>query len=427
MKPLLPGFDRRPFWIDNVPQSMEYQSFSGEDPFDVIVVGGGFTGLSCAIHLLREGYRVAVFEAARVGAAASGRNGGLLIPGLRREVAWYLSRIGRDRTKALLEATEDARCSLLSLIEGHECFFANGHLHAAVSDAHSREVAEDVEALHGLGYVSIKPLDREAAAGHCPEPSYPGGSFDSQGGWLQPYLTCQRLADEVVALGGRIFEGTLVDRILQTGVVVNGREVRSSHVAIASDAFAGGHFRPIDSRIMPVGNQLIATEPLGDHIHRILPTQAAVSDTKFVLDYFRPTPDGRLVFGGGEKYTPAPPQDIASFVRPYLERTFPSLRGVRITHAWHGVVSVTMTRDPVIGSDGNVFWSLGYSGQGVVLAHLGGLLMAEAIQGRIEGFEVASSLSPPAWPGGPMARDPLYVAGMLWYAFRDRLGRMLSG
>jgi gamma-glutamylputrescine oxidase len=148
----------------------------------------------------------------------------------------------------------------------------------------------------------------------------------------------------------------------------------------------------------------------------------AVSDSRFVVNYYRLTADGRLLFGGGERYTPDPPADMAAFVRPHMEATFPQVRGVAIDYAWGGLVSVTMTRLPHIGREGEVLFAHGYSGMGVILSTLAGKLLIEAIGGEASRFDQFAALEPAAFPGGVALRGPLHVLGMLWYALRDRIG-----
>ncbi len=162
--------------------------------------------------------------------------------------------------------------------------------------------------------------------------------------------------------------------------------------------------------------------PLAADVARsLIPTGAAVADSKFVLNYYRLSADNRLIFGGGEKYSPRPPADAAAFVRPYLEAVFPQLRGVAIDHAWGGLVGVTLNRLPHFGRIGQSFFAHGWSGHGVLLTTLAGQLIAEAMQGTAERFDLFASLPVRPFPGGALLRHPLYVAGMLWYALKDRL------
>ncbi|MEO7026724.1 MAG: FAD-binding oxidoreductase, partial [Caulobacteraceae bacterium] len=196
--------------------------------------------------------------------------------------------------------------------------------------------------------------------------------------------------------------------------------VRARQTVLAGDALLQGVAPIVESRIMPVANYIVATAPLPAP-GALIPRDVAISDSRFVVNYYRLTADGRLLFGGGERYTRDPPADIAAFVRPHLERVFPQLRGVAIDHAWGGLVSITRTRLPHVGRTGAIFFAHGYSGMGVVLSTLAGELLAEAIAGDSRRFDLFEGVAPPGFPGGRPLRGPLHLLGMLWYALRDRL------
>jgi gamma-glutamylputrescine oxidase len=174
---------------------------------------------------------------------------------------------------------------------------------------------------------------------------------------------------------------------------------------------------------MPINNFIIATEPLGaERAKALIRDNVAVQDTKFVIDYYRLTPDNRLLFGGGETYARQFPKDIAKFVRQPMLRIFPQLQDVHIEHAWGGTLAITMKRLPHLGRlDSNVYFSHGYSGQGINIATLAGKLIAEAIAGQEERFDWMANIKAPHFPGGQLMRYPLLVLGMLYYAMRDRL------
>ena len=174
--------------------------------------------------------------------------------------------------------------------------------------------------------------------------------------------------------------------------------VRAKHVVLAGDALLHGLEPRVNSRIMPVGNYIVATEPL-EGKRNVIPANVAVSDTRFVVNYYRMSADGRLLFGGGERYTPSPPADIAGFVRPHMEKTFPQLKGCRIDHAWGGLVSVTTSRLPHVGHYGEVYFAHGYSGKGVILSTLSGKLLAEAITGDASRLRSVLDAEPDAVPG----------------------------
>jgi gamma-glutamylputrescine oxidase len=175
---------------------------------------------------------------------------------------------------------------------------------------------------------------------------------------------------------------------------------------------------------MPISNYVAATECLSaDAAKALIPSDAAIADTKFVLDYYRLSRDNRLVFGGGETYGAADASDAAHFVRPCIERVFPQLKGIRIDYAWGGRLAITMPRLPHLGRlSPDTYFAQGYSGQGIAIATLCGKLIAEAICSQAERFDVMANLRIPRLPGGTLLRKPLLQLALTWYALRDRLG-----
>ena len=275
-----------------------------------------------------------------------------------------------------------------------------------------------------MAYPHAEVLDAGAARAQVDTP-YHGGLLDRLGGHMHPLNYTLGLARAASAAGATLHEQSKAVSLEQTGgrvrVATAGGGVRARHAILAGDALLHGLSARVNGRIMPVANYVVTTEPLDDP-GALIPTDVAVSDTKFVVNYYRRTVDGRLLFGGGERYTPDPPSDIAGFVRPHMEAVFPQLRGTRIDHAWGGLVSVTTSRLPHVGREGEVLFAHGYSGMGVILSTLAGKLLAEEIGGRSERFDLFAQVEPGAFPGGTALRGPLYVLGMLWYALRDRLG-----
>ncbi len=198
--------------------------------------------------------------------------------------------------------------------------------------------------------------------------------------------------------------------------------VRAANVFLACDAETASLAPKAGKYTMPVLNYIIATEPLTEDLARsLIPSNAAVSDSKFVLNYFRLSADNRLLFAGGEKYTPDPPKDISGFVRPHMLKLFPQLADTRIDYAWGGAVGITVNRLPHIGRNGNILFAHGYSGQGVLLTTLVGELVAETLKGDSRNFDLFGKIPHHAFPGGKFLRTPTYVAGMLYSAMMDRL------
>ncbi len=402
-------------------------ALAGEVEADLVVVGAGGTGLSAALHAAERGLKVVVLEGGKVGWGASGRNGGQMIPGLRKGAVELVAAYGVERARALFDLSLEARSLVLERIARHAIacdLKTTGHLLGAVKPAHARALEAEVRCLNEVmaypqaGWLSAAEARDEVAA------PYHGGLLDGGGGHLHPLNYTLGLAEAARAAGVTIYEhSAAIGLSRQGGVRVTTAKgaVRARQAVLAGDALLHGLAPRVTSRIMPVANYVVATEPLGPEAKVLIPRDVAVSDSRFVVDYYRLTAEGRLLFGGGERYTPDPPHDIAAFVRPFLEGVFPQLRGRKIDHAWGGLVSVTQTRLPHVGRDGEVYFAHGYSGLGVLLSTLAGKLLVEAMAGETRRFELFAGLEPPAFPGGTALRGPLHVLGMMWYAMRDRL------
>lgn len=417
----------RSYYVATAKPFAPRPTLQGETRADVVVVGGGYTGLHAALNAAERGFSVILLEAGRIGWGASGRNGGQMIPGWRKGAKDLVSRYGRDRARMLFSLAQEARALTLDRIEKHAIacdLRRSGHLTAAAKRADLADMQAEARVLSDvMDYPHVRVLDRDEAHAKVNAPIYHGGLFDADGGHLHPLNYALGLADAASVARVQIHENARVVSISTEGGVVartQGGVVRARYGVLACDALLGGLEPRIAGRIMPVANYLIATKPLPDP-RSFIADDLAVSDSRFVVNYFRMSADGRLIFGGGERYTPAPPADIEAFVRPYVARVFPQLSSIEIDYAWGGLVSITMSRLPHVGRIGDLFFAHGYSGQGVLIPALAGKVLVEGMAGTAERFDVLATIAPPEFPGGAALRPPLYVLGMLWYALRDRL------
>ena len=393
---------------------------------EVVVIGGGCTGLSAALHAAKRGRSVVLVEGGRIGWGASGRNGGQIIPGLRKGPLELTRMLGEPAARAAFDLACEARDLVVELIQNNaiDCDLRlTGHLALAIKRADAAHMAEEADALDRWGYPHASFLSRTEARDMVDADGH-GGLFDSAGGHFHPLNYALGLARLAEAAGVRLFEASAATAIAQEGegvrVSAGAHAVRARYAVLAGDALLAGLAPRIEARIMPVANYVAVTEPL-PYAAELIPSNAAVSDSRFVVDYYRLTPDGRLLFGGGERYSRQPPADMAAFVRPFMEKIFPRVAGARVDYAWGGLVSITLTRLPHLAREGNVLVAHGYSGMGAVLSTLAGKLIAEEIAGEHDRFDRLATLAPPPFPGGSALRAPLHVAGMLWYALRDRL------
>ncbi len=406
-----------------------FPPLDGDTTADVAIVGGGYTGLSAALHLAEAGVDVVLLEQHRVGWGASGRNGGQLHSGQRRDVVWMEERFGIEETKRLWALAGEAKALVHDLAARHgiDYQYRPGLLHALHKARFVAEERRHVEILEDrYGYKDTEWLDRERITAALGTSIYHGGWRDSGAGHLHPMNFALGLAKAAAAAGARIHEATTVTGVTETGtpgVLTDKGRVRAGTVILAGNGYLDHVDRHTEARVMPINNFILVTEPIGaGHPGGVLPGGEAASDSRFVVHYWRPTPDGRLLFGGGETYTRRFPADIHNFVGRHLGRVYPHLHGVRIDHAWGGTLAVTVNRLPFVRRvRSGIYAACGYSGQGVALAPFAGKVLAEAIIGNPGRLDTFAALPCPPWPGGRLLRGPALVAGMLWYGVRDRL------
>jgi gamma-glutamylputrescine oxidase len=409
---------------------------------DVCVIGGGYTGLSAALELAERGYSVVVLESYRIGAGASGRNGGVLGMGQRKDQDELERWIGLDAAKALWQLSLEANQLVRDRIRqfGIDCDLKDGVLHAAHRHRHADHYWEYVDLLaERYDYHDCRKVDAAEMAEMLGVKTYHGGYLDLRAGHLHPLNLALGLAQACADRGVHVFEhSTVLDyhearearrSALQNAIPSNRITVRTArgqvdteYLVLACNGYLDRLAPEIEGYQMPINNFLLATAPLGEARARQLNRDdVAVVDSRFVVNYFRMSRDHRLLFGGGETYSPRFPEDLKRFVRRHLLEVYPELADIAVDYAWGGTLAITLRRMPHFGRSGNVFWAQGYSGHGIALANLGGKLIAEAMAGTAERFDLFARLPHRRFPGGRHLRWPALVAGMLYYAMLDRL------
>ncbi|GAB7126741.1 FAD-binding oxidoreductase [Silvimonas sp. JCM 19000] len=404
-----------------------HPELTGAVACDVVVVGAGLTGLHAALNLAERGLKVVVLEAARVGWAASGRNGGQVINGFACGMDTFESELPQADLQRVFDMGIEANDILRQRIALHaiDCDYRAGYLTAANKPAHVKELkAWRDEAAQRWGYQDLRWVERADLPAYVQSDRYAGGLFDPNSGHLHPLNYTLGLARAAVAAGVQIYEHSLVTEMRQgpPHILKTAQgQVEAQFVVLACNAFIE-HLSPaLNRKIMPVGTYVITTEPIAPvRFAALMPAGAAICDSRFVLDYFRPTPDGRVLWGGKVSYSTLAPSNLAQAMRADMLKTFPQLADVKISHAWGGMVDITMNRAPHFGRLANtIYFAQGFSGHGVNVSGLAGKLMAEAIAGQAERFDIFSKIGHHDFPGGDLLRTPSLVLAMAWYRLKD--------
>ncbi|MDG1212357.1 MAG: FAD-binding oxidoreductase [Paracoccaceae bacterium] len=423
-----PGVHAPSWYAATANPSPDRPSLEGKHRADIAIVGAGYTGLSAALHLASAGYKVAVLEAHRAGWGASGRNGGQLGTGQRVEQADLEAKVGEAHARQLWDLALEATGTAKSLISQHsiDCDLKPGIIHTLHKARYLPDARHEVDFMAERYDYALDYLDKAALGEIVESPAYHGGVVDPGGSHLHPLNYALGLAQAAENAGATIYESSEVSGLTEGAEITletaNGA-VTAPQVLLACNGYLGDLNANVAGRVMPINNFIVATEPLEEHLaRRVIANGMAIADSKFVVNYYRLSRDNRLLFGGRESYGYRFPSDIKGFVRKAMLAIYPYLADTRIDYGWGGTLAITMNRLPYLRRlRPNLYSASGYSGHGVAMATLSGKLVAEAMQGQAEKFDVMAAIKTPGFPGGPAFRSPLLVLAMLWYTLRDRL------
>jgi gamma-glutamylputrescine oxidase len=421
-----PGVHAPSLYAESAGDFPDQPALEGAVRADVVIVGAGFTGLSAALALADRGASVVLLDAHRVGWGASGRNGGQVGVGQRRDQPELERMVGMDRALAAWEIGRVAAKLVRRLVMRHgiDCGLRSGVLHVNHRkrfDPGAQALAEHMQLVYGHHDIEYVPPEKMHL--HLDAAGYSGGTLDRLAAHLNPLAYARGLARAALRAGVRIHEMSRATSVAAGRVTTESGVVEAAQVILACNGYLGGLSPTVAARVMPINNYIVATEPLrASDARALIPGGAAVADSRFVVNYFRLSRDNRLLFGGGESYGDAFPPDIQAYVRPRMEAVFPQLAGVRLTHGWGGTLAITRTRLPLIAEvEPGIYNASGYSGSGVALATMAGKILAEAISGDRTRLDVMADLPTPRFPGGAMMRKPTLVAAMLLARVRDAL------
>lgn len=406
----------------------EYPQLRGSESADVCVIGAGFTGVSTALTLAERGYSVIVVEANRVGWGASGRNGGQMINGVGG-----LSKIAKTHGSTVADLVWEMRWRGVDLIrrrvDGYsiDCDLKDGYADAAIKPSQIRDIEETAEerAKRGREY-PFAVWDRDEAREKLGSEAFHGAFVSYRDGHLHPLNLCLGEAQAAAGLGVRIFEQSPAEEIehgSRPAVRTPNGRVDADAVLIAGNAYSRLEPKKLSNLVFPAGSYIIATEPLPEHVARSINAEdIAVCDLNEVVDYFRLSADRRLLYGGACNYSGRDPSDIAAYIRPRMLKIYPQLNDVRIEFQWGGKIGIVLNRSVSVGRiENNVYYCQGYSGHGVSGSHLMGEIMADAIGGTLERFDLFAEIPHFRIPGSRWIGNQIIALGMLYYKLKDRL------
>jgi len=394
---------------------------------DVVVVGGGYTGVAAARQLARQGASVSLLERERLGYGASTRNGGIVHPGYKLGAEQLIGRYGEETARAFYRESL-AACDLVKqLIVGEEIeaeWVGGGHLELAYAPAHAVGLAVERAAIQRLGGAA-RLLPREQLKEEIGSPAYYGGLAIEGGGGLHPARYFGGLVAAAERAGADLHEAVRARRVRpqadgRTLVETDRGGILAREVFVATNGYTNGFVPALRRRVIPIGSYIIATEPLpGDLARSLSPRGRVFFDTKNFLYYWRVTADRRLAFGGRASFIPTSVDRTGRILLRGMLEVYPQLAGARIEYAWGGNIGFTFDRMPHVGRLGGVTYAMGYCGSGIALGTYLGTKAAEWLAG---GPAPALARLPFPLVPAPYEGRPWFLpfAGE-WYRLKDRL------
>ncbi len=398
---------------------------------DVCVVGGGLTGVSSALHLAKKGYTVAICESRLIGWGASGRNGGQLGNGMRKDQITIEKKLGFNQAYELWKLGLESVQTALDLIKEYniDCNIQKGVMSAGCFKNDIQDFELEKNHLEKkYHYSDLKLINENLIKSEINSDMYLSGLINMGSYHINPLKFLLGLANELKLLKVKIYENTPVTKIVQKNehmlVHSNKKTIKSHKVVVGCNGYLDKLLGNIRNKFMPINNYIIATEPIGEsEAKKIIKNNYAVCDTRFILDYYRFSEDWRMIFGGGETFTSSFLKDSKSIVKQRMVKVFPQLEKYKIDFSWGGTLAITVNRLPDFGTLFNkkLIYAHGFSGHGLALSILAGKLISEKISGNNTRFEFFEKIKHFSIPGGDLLRRPIYSSAITYYKIRDSM------
>jgi len=416
------------YYAASIKEPIQYPELQGSEQADICIIGGGFTGVASALTLAERGYSVALVEANRIGWGASGRNGGQLIGGFSGDRK-IVSKFGEEVAKTVWDMRWRGHEIVHQRVRKYaiDCDLKTGYIDVAKNRREVGYLEDDLANLQKWKFpYEYRLLDQAETQQVVGTEAYVGGLVNQRNGHLHPLNLCLGEARAAHGLGVKIFEQSPV-----TNIVHGARprvETANGHIDARSVVMAGHIFHRLEQQRLSgttfqAGSFIIGTEPLSeDQLATVNPQDLAVCEVSNIIDYYRLSADKRLLYGGRTNYSGRVPASIRDSIEPRMLKVYPQLKGIQVDYEWGGSIGIVIRRIPMVGRiDDNIYYVQGYSGHGVNTTHLMGEVVADAIGGTLERFDLFAKMPQIRIPGGTTFGNQIVALGMLYYRLKDLL------
>ena len=422
------------FYKYSAPTFKSQPKLSDDLTTDICVIGGGLTGISAALNLANKGFDITLIEASTIGSGASGRNGGQLGIGMRKDQVYLEKKLGYDKANFFWNVGLEAVKNVTSLIEKYniDCSLKPGIIHAGNTKEDYKYFTHEIEHMKkNYNYENYEYFDETAIKNEINTDQYYSGLLIKDSFHLNPLKLTYGLANQCIDNGVKIFENSSIDKIIdcknEVELHCNNKIIKSKKVIVACNGYLDNLLGSVGNYFMPINNYIIATEPLGEKVAKeIIKRDCGVVDSRFMIDYYRFSEDYRMLFGGPETVTSKFVKNPLDFVSKRMLKVFPDLKKYKIDFSWGGTLAISVNRMPIFGTllNHKIYYGHAYSGHGLAMSVMGGKMIADKILDKNDYFDKFSQINHFKIPGGNYLRRPMYSSAILYYRFRDYINAL---